>query len=135
MIRTLIMAFIIPTLLLAGCGSVNTYRATAGAEPGKTDYESQINDALTSLFLKAEAVRFARTKGGPYQVQVTVANDDFKYRRFAYRFEWMDADGMLVDSGSTWQTATIASGGTAMISSVAPNDTCDTFQLQTRRSD
>jgi uncharacterized protein YcfL len=129
------MAFIIPTLLLAGCGSVNTYRATAGAEPGKTDYESQINDALTSLFLKAEAVRFARTKGGPYQVQVTVANDDFKYRRFAYRFEWMDADGMLVDSGSTWQTATIASGGTAMISSVAPNDTCDTFQLQTRRSD
>ena len=135
MIRTLMMAFIIPTLLLAGCGSVNTYRATAGAEPGKTDYESQINDALTSLFLKAEAVRFARTKGGPYQVQVTVANDDFKYRRFAYRFEWMDADGMLVDSGSTWQTATIASGGTAMISSVAPNDTCDTFQLQTRRSD
>ena len=135
MIRTLMMAFIIPTLLLAGCGSVNTYRATAGAEPGKTDYESQINDALTSLFLKAEAVRFARTKGGPYQVQVTVANDDFKYRRFAYRFEWMDADGMLVDSGSTWQTATIASGGTVMISSVAPNDTCDTFQLQTRRSD
>ena len=135
MIRTLMMTCVVPALLLAGCGSVNTYRATAGAEPGKTTYESQINDALTSIFLKAEAVRFARTQGGPYQVQVTVANDDFRYRRFAYRFEWMDADGMLVDSGSTWQTATIASGGTAVISSVAPNDTCETFQLQTRRSD
>ena len=134
MIRTLMAALVLPTLLFTGCGSVNTYRATAGDSAGKTAYESQINDALTSIFLKAEAVRFARTKGGPYQVQVTVANDGFSYRRFAYRFEWLDADGMLVDSGSTWQTATIASGGTAMISSVAPNDTCETFQLQTRRS-
>ena len=134
MIRILMVAIALPTLVIAGCGSVNTYRATAGDKAGKTAYEAQINDALTSIFLKAEAVRFARTKGGPYQVQVTVANDDFRYRRFAYRFEWLDADGMLVDSGSTWQTATIASGGTAVISSVAPTDTCETFQLQTRRS-
>ncbi|MEE2682108.1 MAG: YcfL family protein [Planctomycetota bacterium] len=134
MIRTLMLIVFIPTLLTAGCGSVNTYRSTAGDTAGKAPYESQINDALTSLFLKAEAVRFARTPGGPYEVQVTVANDDFRYRRFAYRFEWLDGDGMLVDSGSAWQTATIASGGTAVISSVAPNDTCETFQLQTRRS-
>lgn len=134
MIRTLMLLIFIPALLTAGCGSVNTYQATAGAKPGKTPYEAQINDALTSIFLKAEAVRFARTQGGPYQVQVTVANDDFRYRRFAYRFEWLDGDGMIVDSGSAWQTATIASGGTAVISSVAPNDTCETFQLQTRRS-
>ena len=134
MIRILMVAIALPTLVIAGCGSVNTYRATAGDAAGKTAFESQINDALTSIFLKAEAVRFARTKGGPYQVQVTVANDGFSYRRFAYRFEWLDADGMLIDSGSTWQTATIASGGTAVISSVAPNDTCETFQLQTRRT-
>ena len=132
--RILMIAIALPTLLVAGCGSVNTYRATAGDAAGKTAFESQITDALTSIILKAEAVRFARTKGGPYQVQVTVANDGFSYLRFAYQFEWVDTDGMLVDSGSTWQTATIASGGTAMISSVAPNDTCETFQLQTRRS-
>ncbi|MEC7351619.1 MAG: YcfL family protein [Planctomycetota bacterium] len=134
MTRILLSALLVPAMLLSACGSVNTYRATAGDEPGKTRYQEQINDALTSIFLKAEAVRFARTPGGPYQVQVTVANDDFRYRRFAYQFEWLDANGMQVPSGSTWQTATIASGGTVVISSVAPNDTCETFQLQTRRS-
>ena len=50
MIRTLMMACVIPGLLLAGCGSVNTYRATAGEKAGKTAYEAQINDALTSIF-------------------------------------------------------------------------------------
>ena len=53
MIRTLMMACVIPGLLLAGCGSVNTYRATAGEKAGKTAYEAQINDALTSIFLKS----------------------------------------------------------------------------------
>ena len=49
--RILMIAIALPTLLVAGCGSVNTYRATAGDAAGKTAFESQINDALTSIFL------------------------------------------------------------------------------------
>lgn len=121
--------------LLVGCGTVNTYTATVAKKPGVAPYTSQINDVLTSIFLKAEAVRFARTPGGPYEVQVTVANDDFSSRTFAYIFNWVDANGMQVDSASTWQAASVPSGGTIVISSVAPNDTVDTFQLQVRRRD
>jgi uncharacterized protein YcfL len=67
-------------------------------------------------------------------VQVTVANDGFDYRNFSYRFEWLDADGMLMPSGSTWQSAAIPSGATSMISSVAPNESARTFELQVRRT-
>jgi uncharacterized protein YcfL len=134
MIHPSFMTGLLCTAFLVGCGSVNTYKATVGESDGKVAYTSQINDVLSSLFLKAEAVRFARTNGGPYQVQVTVSNDGFSYRNFAYRFEWLDADGMLMPSGSTWQSAAVPSGASSMISSVAPNDSARTFQLQVRRA-
>ena len=121
--------------LLSGCGTVNTVTATAGAEPGKTDYRTQVNDVLTDIFLSAKAVRFGPTEGGNYQVQVTVANNGFSQRRFAYLFNWIDENGMIIESSlSTWETASVAAGGTIVISSVAPNETARTFQLQTRRS-
>jgi uncharacterized protein YcfL len=134
MINPRFMTGLLCTAFLIGCGSVNTYRATVGEADGKAAYTSQINDVLSSFFLKAESVRFARTDGGPYQVQVTVANDGFSYRNFAYRFEWLDADGMIMPSGSTWQSAAIPSGASSVISSVAPNDSARTFQLQVRRT-
>jgi hypothetical protein len=35
---------------------------------------------------------------------------------------------------STWETSSVAAGGTVVISSVAPTESARTFQLQTRRS-
>jgi len=134
-LRTIMPAALLASIALGGCGTVNTVTATAGDKPGAVDYTSQINDVLTDLFLSAKSVRFGPTRGGPYEVQVTIANNDFRQRSFAYIFRWMDANGMVIDSTtSTWKTASIASGGTLAISSVAPNDTSRTFQLETRRS-
>ena len=114
---------------------MNTVTATAGDHPGETDYRTQVNDVLTQLFLSAKDVRFGPTEGGPWQVQVTVANNDFRTRRFSYLFQWIDGNGMIIESPiSTWKTASVPSGGTIVISSVAPVDTARTFQLQTRRS-
>ena len=134
MISPRLMTGLLCATFMVGCGSVNTYRATVGKTDTEATYTSKINDVLSSFFLKAEAVRFARTAGGPYQVQVTVANDGFDYRNFSYRFEWFDADGMLIPSGSTWQSAAIPSGATGIISSVAPSESARTFELQVRRT-
>jgi uncharacterized protein YcfL len=134
----LIKTLLAPTLVLAvlgGCGTVNTVTATAGENPGKTDYRTQVNDVLTDIFLSAKAVRFGPTAGGNYEVQVTVANNGFKTRRFSYLFNWIDENGMIIETSmSTWKTASVSAGGTIVISSVAPNQTARTFQLQTRRS-
>ena len=133
--KSLLAAGVACILASAGCGTVNTVTATAGETPGAVDYRSQINDLLTDLFLSAEAVRFGPTAGGNYEVQVTVANKDFRQRSFAYRFDWLDRNGMVIDAvTSTWESASVASGGTIVISSVAPDRATRTFQLQTRRS-
>jgi uncharacterized protein YcfL len=134
MLKTLLLATLF-FAFIGGCGTVNTVTATAGAEPGKTDYRTQVNDVLTDLFLSAKAVRFGPTPGGNYQVQVTVANNGFNQRSFAYLFNWLDANGMMIESSmSTWETSSVAAGGTVVISSVAPTESARTFQLQTRRS-
>jgi len=123
-------------LVLAGCGSVNTVSTrTAPAEDSLAHVNVQVNDVLSDIFLHSTDVRMFRSRGGPYEAQVDVANDDFRQRRFAYRFSWLSPAGNVIPSQmSTWKTASIPSGGSSTIRSIAPNDSATDFRLETRRS-
>ncbi len=124
------------TTLLTGCGSVNTVSTrTAPAEDSLSHVNVQVNDVLTDIFLHSTDVRMFRTRGGPYEAQVDVANDGFTQRNFAYRFSWLSPAGNVVPSQmSTWKSASIPSGGASTIRSIAPNDTASDFRLEIRRS-
>lgn len=120
----------------AGCGSVNTtYTRTTPADtavPART----QVNDLLTQIFLKAGEVRMFPSKGGPLEVQVDVINDGFSYRGFSYRFDWVDRSGNMIPSQtSVWKTASVPSGSSITIRSIAPTETATDFRLQVRRAD
>ncbi|MCH2161984.1 MAG: YcfL family protein [Phycisphaerales bacterium] len=124
-------------LLFAGaCGSVNTVSTrTTPANDQVDDLKLQINDLLTSIFLKCRDVRVFRTPGGSLEAQVDVANDDFRQRNFAYKFTWMDARGNMIHSSmSVWKPASVASGASITISSIAPTSAATDFTLQVRRS-
>ena len=121
---------------LAGCGTVNT--TSTRTEPAKTAVSAQtrVNDLLTEIFLSCKEVRMQPTKGGPLEVQVDVENNGFSYRTFAYRFDWVDADGSVIPSmTSQWKSTNVPSGGSTVIRSVAPNETATDFRLQVRRAD
>ena len=129
--------FLASTLFLAGgCGTVNTVSTrTTPANDQVDDLKIQINDLLTDFFLKCTDVRMFRTPGGSLEAQVDVANDDFRQRRFAYRFSWLDPRGNTIASTmSVWKPASVASGGSITISSVAPTSDATDFTLQVRRS-
>lgn len=133
--RLLRTTLILATACLGACGSINTYTAGAGASPGEVPFEVQVSDALTYSSLKADAVRFARTPDGHQKAQVTVLSTDIRSRSFAYRFDWIDDDGMVVDLPSaTWKTATVPAGGSVVLSSVSPLADATRFKLQTQRS-
>ena len=123
-------------LFFSGCGTVNTISTrTTPASDQVTNLKVQINDLLTDIFLKCTDVRVFRTPGGSLEAQVDVANDDFRQRRFAYRFSWLDARGNTIASTmSVWKPASVASGGSITISSVAPTSDATDFTLQVRRS-
>ena len=121
---------------LAGCGTVNT--TSTRTEPAKTAVSAQtrVNDLLTEIFLSCKEVRMQPTKGGPLEVQVDVENNGFSYRTFAYRFDWVDANGSVIPSmTSQWKSTNVPSGGSTVIRSVAPNESATDFRLQVRRGD
>ncbi len=126
---------IIVALVLGACGSVNTtYTRTTPADTS-VPAQTQVNDLLTQIFLKAGEVRMFPSKGGPLEVQVDVINDGFSYRAFSYRFDWVDRSGNMIPSQtSVWKTANVPSGSSVMIRSIAPTETATDFRLQVRRA-
>ncbi|NBQ16627.1 MAG: DUF1425 domain-containing protein, partial [Proteobacteria bacterium] len=54
----------------------------------------------------------------------------------AYRFDWVDAKGNVIESQtSVWKSTNVPSGGSTVIRSVAPNEEATDFRLQVRRAD
>ena len=127
---------IIVALVLGACGSVNTtYTRTTPADTS-IPAQTQVNDLLTQIFLKAGEVRMFPTKGGPLEVQVDVINEGFSYRSFSYKFDWVDRSGNLIPSQTgVWKTAAVPSGSSVMIRSIAPSETATDFRLQVRRGE
>ena len=127
---------IIVALVLGACGSVNTtYTRTTPADTS-VPAQTQVNDLLTQIFLRAGEVRMFPSKGGPLEVQVDVINDGFSYRAFSYRFDWVDRSGNMIPSQtSVWKTANVPSGSSVMIRSIAPSETATDFRLQVRRAE
>ena len=121
---------------IAGCGTVNTTSTRTAPADSAVDAKTRVNDLLQELFLTAKEVRMNRTKGGPMEVQVDVENNGFSYRTFAYRFDWVDASGNVLQSQtSVWKSTNVPSGGSTVIRSVAPTDDAADFRLQIRRAD
>lgn len=122
-------------MALAACGTVNhtDTRGERGADaiPVRKD----VNDVLSSLAIHATEVRLFENNGGTMQAQVDIANDGFRTRRFAYRFDWLDGRGNVIPAqNAVWQSASIPAGGSAVISSTALVPEAVDFRLQVRRS-
>ena len=76
------------------------------------------------------AVNEAMTPGGVLRVQVGLLNQTGSTRRFNYRFEWFDPNGMQVNASSALSTEYLAGGETKYLSSVAPSAACKDFRLK-----
>ena len=135
--HTVITTLLAGTLFFVGaCGSVNTVSTRTTTPTDQVDdLKLQINDLLTDIFLHCRGVRLFRAPSGVMQAQVDVANDDFRTRRFAYKFTWLDSRGNTITSSlSTWKSASVTSGASITIQSIAPNLDATDFTLQVRRS-
>ncbi|MGN0854683.1 MAG: DUF1425 domain-containing protein [Kiritimatiellia bacterium] len=70
---------------------------------------------------------------GFLQVQLTVQNDDRGDVRFQYRFEWLDADGMLIEETSPmWQVASIHGKDRKVLEGVSESKQAADFRLVIR---
>jgi len=110
----ILLALICTVFLLNGCAtrSVNT------VEPAEPEAVKQmvsdkriITDPSLSRRVYVIGVNEAVTANGYKKVQVEVYNKTRRARRFTYKVEWFDADGMIITSASDNRTPITIEGG------------------------
>lgn len=141
----------ISCLLLFGCqATVNTVENEQKSIQADVVDTSKVS---TDAFLKdrLEIIRVDKKEraDGLLKVQVTARNvrtgfwdqlaswfmGDNPYQ-IAYRFTWLDIDGMAVDTAaSTWIPKMVIPGDTIRLGAISPNARCKDFILSIREND
>ncbi|MCF7687938.1 MAG: YcfL family protein [Cephaloticoccus sp.] len=122
-------------LLLAGCATnVNTYeRADAQATPSYVADKRVITDNTLAGTFRVVSINQATVSGNLLKVQATVENLKNKLRTLNYKFEWVDQNGMAVDSpNETWKSIMLQGRETTTISTVAVSPRAVDFRLKFR---
>lgn len=142
MIRKHTIVFLLPAALAlsTGCGgpgpSVNT------VERDQPTYQADVvkdRRVETDPSLQAVAsilqVRQTTVQDDLLKVDVEVLNTDTSPADIDYKFEWIDDQGMPVDSPtSTWLGKHLQAKETVSLVQIAPNPRCKDFRLKLQRS-
>ena len=83
--------------------------------------------------IKVENVKEVRTPEGFLQVQVSGRNESAFKKVFEYRAEWLDANGMIIDSiMSKWMTISVPGNSDFSFKVVAPSPKAENYRINTR---
>jgi uncharacterized protein YcfL len=122
-------------LVLTGCATnVNTYeRAESQAAPSYVADKRIITDNTLAGTFRVSAINQATVSGNLLKVQATVENLRNRLRTLNYKFEWVDVNGMAVDSpNETWKAIQLQGRETQTISTVAVSPRAVDFRLKFR---
>lgn len=85
-----------------------------------TPYKWIKTDGGASQAFKVVNARKARTETGQLKVEVDVQNVRKTYERFVYKFEWLDAKGMEINSiTNDWQVRVVNGLETVTLTGIA----------------
>lgn len=121
-------------LLFGGCQNVNTYEnAESKATPTYVADKRVITDNTLAGTVRVVSINQATVSGNLLKIQATVENLKSSRRTVNYKFEWMDQDGMAVNSpNETWKSLTLQGRETTTISTVAISPKAVDFKLKFR---
>lgn len=124
-------AGIVGLSLLTGCAStVNTVeRAAPVGQRQMVNDKRVITDAGLNRAVRIVGVN--ETPGEHLKIQVELLNTTSSLKSFNYRFEWFDANGVLVNTPtSTYLPRQIEGKESIFISAVAPTPSAKDFRLK-----
>ena len=132
--KTKLAALFVAALTVAGCHT-NTVNSVENAQKSGQRYMIPDQRVVTDMSLNHKVsvvgVNTAMTPGNVLKVQVELLNEGRKLQRFAYTFEWFDANGMQINNVATATIADQIEGRESkFISAVAPNPACTDFRLK-----
>jgi len=139
----LLSFFVISAVLLNGCKEYDDKRVNLDTGV-KSD--TLANNALTrpvygafSLLIgegiDLKDVKVFTNDAGFMEVQVTGYNRAVYTKRFDYKVEWLDKNGVVVDSkASTWRPVSAKSRNTFSFKTIAPSKDVVNFRMNTRKT-
>ena len=122
-------------LILSGCASnVNSYeRAESQATPNVIADKRVITDNTLAGTVRVVSINQSTVSGNLLKVQATVENLRNSTRSVNYKFEWIDQDGMALDSANeTWKTLVLQGRESTTISTVSVSPRAVDFKLKFR---
>ncbi len=120
-------------LLLAGCGTtVNTVsRADSLAAPSMVADRRVITDNSLAGMVRVVSVNQATVSGNLLKIQATIENLKRSTKTLNYKFEWIDENGMAVDSpNEVWKQIRLQPRETTTVSTVAVTPRAVDFNLK-----
>ena len=112
---------------------VNTYStANPAAKVNPADYKKVILDGFQPEWVSVQEIRKSRTNDGYERIQVLVKNLTASSIRTRYRFDWQDANGVVImdPDHSGWEKLTLIPGDDGTYTSIAPRKDCADFRLR-----
>ncbi len=122
-------------LFASGCATnVNSYeRAESQATPNVIADKRVITDNTLAGTVRVVSINQSTVSGNLIKIQATVENLRNSERTVNYKFEWIDQDGMALDSANeTWKTLRLQGRETASISTVSISPKAVDFRLKFR---
>jgi len=142
--KKLIILCVMLMLFGVGCGSssqderVNVRRGVASDSLASNIITRPIQDAFEALtgagIVVDNAVMNRNNNSGFLQVFISGHNKSSKTKRFRYRVEWLDADGLVIDTKtSVWLPMSAMGKSPFQIKAVAPRAEAVNFRMDTRK--
>ncbi len=121
-------------LLFGGCQNVNTYEnAESRATPTYVADKRVVTDNTLAGTVRVVSVNQATVSGNLLKIQATVENLKSSVRTVNYKFEWVDVDGMAVNSpNEVWKSLPLQGRETSTIGTVAISPKAVDFRLKFR---
>lgn len=142
--KNLILICLMLALLSVGCGSpskddrVHVRRGVASDSLGNNIITRPIKDAFEAItgagIVVDEAIMNRNNDSGFLQIFVFGRNKSSKTKRFRYKVEWLDADGMIIgNKTSVWLPMSVTGKSQFQIKVVAPRAEAVNFKMDTRK--
>jgi uncharacterized protein YcfL len=134
----LIWAALAATMLIAGCATKKGFEQPGYAfgcpigdqKVGSMDDLVKAKTAMEGHRTTIQPTEIRCTKAGELlKIDANLNNDSSSVKRIAYKFRWMDREGMRASEEESWKPLMLYNNSNMMVSTVAPNAKAVDFRL------
>ncbi len=137
-----LLVLLVPAVFVAGCNKqadsrIHVREGIRSDTLGSNIVTRPVAHAFSALIGEGIVVDEAvtrRNKAGLLELHVNGHNESYDIKRFRYRVEWLDADGLVIETrATTWLRASSMGKSPFSIKAVAPRAEAVEFRMDTRK--